>query len=108
MALIFYLPAFFQREKMTGDIPKAVECYMNETGASEADACIYIYSLICENWKRLNKEASNISYNSWNFIRVAINFVRMSFCMYRHGDAHTIQDEGAMNWIKQLIFQPIA
>ena len=80
---------------------------MNETGASEADACRYIYSLICEDWKRLNKEASNTCYNSWNFIQVAKNLVRMSLCMYRHGDAHSIQDEVSKNLIAPLLFKPI-
>ena len=81
---------------------------MNETGASEADARKHIYSLICEDWKRLNKEASNTCYNSWNFIQFAVNLVRMTLCMYQHGDAHSIEDEVAKNWIMPLLFKPIA
>ncbi|KAI9077048.1 hypothetical protein K1719_040976 [Acacia pycnantha] len=97
-----------KREKVTGDIPKSVECYMYQIGASEADAQRRINSLICETWKKLNKEVSNSSYPSKNFIQVAVNLGRMSLCMYQHGDGHTIQDDESKNLIMSLLFQPIA
>ncbi|XP_054817777.1 myrcene synthase, chloroplastic-like [Prosopis cineraria] len=95
-----------KREKETGDIPKSIECYMNETGSSEADARKYINSIIFETWKKMNKEASNSSYSN-SFIQVAMNFGRMSLCMYQHGDGHTIQDPETMSRIISLLFQPV-
>ncbi|XP_028771245.1 terpene synthase 10-like [Neltuma alba] len=96
-----------KREKVTGDIPKSVECYMNETGASEADTHKHINSLICETWKKLNEEVSNSSYNSRSFVQVAVNLVRMCLRMYQHGDGHTVQDDETKNRIISLLFKPI-
>ncbi|XP_028771254.1 terpene synthase 10-like [Neltuma alba] len=95
-----------KREKETGDIAKSVECYMNETGASEADAQRHINSLIYETWKKMNKEATNCP-DFKSFIEVALNVGRMSLCMYQHGDAHSIQDLVTKNSIMSLLFQPI-
>nr|GFD23925.1 R-linalool synthase QH1, chloroplastic-like [Tanacetum cinerariifolium] len=39
-----------------GDIPKSIQCYMHETGATEEKARAYIKSLIMEAWKKINKE----------------------------------------------------
>ncbi|XP_028771258.1 terpene synthase 10-like [Neltuma alba] len=95
-----------KREKETGDIPKAVECYISETGASDADARRHMNSLICETWKKINKEATN-SPDFKSFIEVALNMVRMSLCMYEHGDGHSIQDPETMKSITSLLFLPI-
>ncbi|XP_028789720.1 terpene synthase 10-like [Neltuma alba] len=95
-----------KREKDTGDIAKSVECYMKETGASEADAQRHINSLMYETWKKMNKEATNCP-DFKSFIEVALNVGRMSLCMYQHGDAHSIQDLVTKNSIMSLLFQPI-
>ncbi|KAK4276119.1 hypothetical protein QN277_019108 [Acacia crassicarpa] len=95
-----------KREKETGDIPKAMECYMNETGASESDARRHINSLVFEAWKKINKEAANSSYSK-SFIRIAENLARMSLYMYQHGDGHTVQGPQTINHITSLLFQPI-
>ncbi|KAK4269684.1 hypothetical protein QN277_022810 [Acacia crassicarpa] len=95
-----------QREKETGDVAKAIECYMNETGASEADACRHINCLISETWKKFNKEASNSSYPK-SFIEVARNLARVSHCMYEHGDGHSIQAPQIKNRIMSLLFHPV-
>ncbi|XP_028772651.1 myrcene synthase, chloroplastic-like [Neltuma alba] len=94
-------------EKVTGDIPKSVECYMNEIGASEAKAHRHINSLICETWKNLNKEVSNSSYSK-SFMEVAVNLVRMCLRMYQHGDGHIVQYDETKKRIISLFFQPIA
>ncbi|XP_028772658.1 myrcene synthase, chloroplastic-like [Neltuma alba] len=96
-----------KREKVTGDIPKSVECYMNETGASEAKARRQINSLICETWKEMNKEVSNSSC-SGSFMEVAVNLVRMCMCEYQHGDGHIVQDDETKKRIISLFCQPIA
>ncbi|KAK4276006.1 hypothetical protein QN277_019009 [Acacia crassicarpa] len=95
-----------EREKETGDIPKSIECYMNETGASEADAGRHVNWLISETWKKMNKEATT-SPEFKSFIDVALNIGRMSLCMYQYGDAHSIQDLETKNNIMSLLFQPI-
>jgi hypothetical protein len=44
-----------QDELERGDVPKSIQCYMNETGASEEYTCEYIKSMISETWKKMNK-----------------------------------------------------
>ncbi|CAL0321533.1 unnamed protein product [Lupinus luteus] len=94
------------REKETGDIPKSIQCYMNETGVSEKEACEYMESMMHTTWKKMNQEACNSSFPE-NFKDVAINFAKMALCMYQHGDGHTIQDSKIKSRIVSLIFQPI-
>jgi len=79
---------------------------MNETGASEVEAHEYVKSMICTEWKKMNKEAHNSSF-SQSFIDIAINYGRMALFMYQHGDGHTVQDTGMQNRIMSLIFRPI-
>ena len=42
-----------QDELKRGDVPKSIQCYMNETGASEEDAREYIRCLISATWKKM-------------------------------------------------------
>ncbi|KAK2369149.1 terpene synthase [Trifolium repens] len=95
----------YKRENETGDIPKSVQCYMNETRASEEEACEYVKSMMCTLWK-MNKEARTSSF-SQSFIDTAINFDRMALLMYQHGDGHTSQDAAIQNRIESLIWKPI-
>ncbi|WJX73075.1 hypothetical protein P8452_56896 [Trifolium repens] len=78
------------RENETGDVPKSIQCYMNETGANEVEAHKHVKSMMCTMWKKMNKEAHNSSF-SQSFIDTSINLARMALCMYQHGDGHTIQ-----------------
>ncbi|KAK2423870.1 terpene synthase [Trifolium repens] len=96
----------YKRENKMGDIPKAIQCYMNETGASEVEAHEHIKSMMCTMWKKMNKEAHNSSF-SQSFIDTSINLARMALCIYQHGDGHTIQGPKIQNRILSLIFQPI-
>ncbi|XP_004488754.1 myrcene synthase, chloroplastic-like isoform X2 [Cicer arietinum] len=94
------------REIETGDIPKSIQCYMNESGVSEVEACDYIKSMICTMWKKMNKEAHTSSF-SQSFIDTCINHARMAMFMYEHGDGHSIQDLEIQNRITSLALQPI-
>ena len=70
-----------QDELERGDVPKSVQCYMNETGASEEDACEYIRYLISETWKKMNEERDAASPLSETFIEIVFNLGRMAQCM---------------------------
>ncbi|XP_004488753.1 terpene synthase 10-like isoform X1 [Cicer arietinum] len=96
----------YKREIETGDIPKSIQCYMNESGVSEVEACDYIKSMICTMWKKMNKEAHTSSF-SQSFIDTCINHARMAMFMYEHGDGHSIQDLEIQNRITSLALQPI-
>ncbi|XP_027343010.1 terpene synthase 10-like [Abrus precatorius] len=98
--------ASYKRENETGDVPKSIQCYMNECGASEGEAREYVKSMMCTMWKRMNKEACNSSLSP-SFIETAMNLARMALCIYQHGDGHTVQDLEIRNRILSLIIQPI-
>ncbi|KAB1669772.1 hypothetical protein ES319_1Z011900v1 [Gossypium barbadense] len=43
-------------ELKRGDIPKSIQCYMHESGASEEEAREHIRSLIDSTWKKINED----------------------------------------------------
>jgi (-)-alpha-terpineol synthase len=82
---------------------------MNETGASEEEACDYVKSMMFAEWKKMNKEVHSkkevhTSSFSQYFIDTSINISRMALFMYHNGDGHTIQAPDIQNRIISLIF----
>ncbi|XP_052624612.1 R-linalool synthase QH1, chloroplastic isoform X2 [Lactuca sativa] len=72
-------------ELQRGDIPKSIQCYMHETGATEENAREYIKKLIMQTWKKLNKERMSVNYpRSGIFIECATNLGRMGQFTYQH------------------------
>nr|QQY00626.1 (-)-beta-pinene synthase [Chrysanthemum indicum] len=72
-----------------GDVPKSIQCYMHESGATEVEAKVYIKQLTLETWKKLNKECQKIdSEFSQEFIDCIMNLARMGHFMYTDGDKH--------------------
>ncbi|KAI7754606.1 hypothetical protein M8C21_018195, partial [Ambrosia artemisiifolia] len=72
-----------------GDVPKSLQCYMHETGASEVEARRYIKKLIVDTWKKLNKERLAIASEfSHEFLDCVVNLARMGHFMYTDGDKH--------------------
>ncbi|KFK32674.1 hypothetical protein AALP_AA6G274100 [Arabis alpina] len=82
-------------ELKRGDVLKSIQCYMNETGASEEEACTYVQQMINDTWNEMNYEI--ISHDSSSlprgFVEAAINLARMSQCMYQYGDGHGSPDK---------------
>ncbi|KAL4591946.1 hypothetical protein LXL04_004922 [Taraxacum kok-saghyz] len=76
-------------EMVRGDIPKSIQCYMHESGATEEEARSYIKNLINKTWNKLNKERSTTNST---FLRelldYATNLARMALFMYEKGDGH--------------------
>jgi (-)-alpha-terpineol synthase len=96
-----------QDELERGDVPKSVQCYMNETGASEKDAREYIRCLIMVTWKKMNEERATTSPFSQTFIEIAMNLARMGQCIYQYGDGHGIVDRETKDRILSLLIKPI-
>ncbi|OAY36018.1 terpene synthase 10 [Manihot esculenta] len=94
-------------ELKRGDVPKSIQCYMHETGASEKEARDHIRFLISETWKEMNEEKSTYSPFSETFISIAFNLARMAQCMYQHGDGHGIEDRETKDRVVSLLVQPI-
>ncbi|KAF5442391.1 hypothetical protein F2P56_035054 [Juglans regia] len=97
-------------ELKRGDVPKSIQCYMNETGVDvdEDDAREYIRSLISATWKKMNKEQLILtSPLSKIYVESAINLARMAQCTYQHGDGHGVQDGDTKDRILSLLVRPI-
>lgn len=91
-----------------GDVPKSIQCYMNDTGASEEEAREHINLLIKEMWEVMNKDQiSKQVLFSEEFIKIVFNFSRTSHCVYQHGDGHGIQNSHITNRISKLLFEPL-
>ncbi|KAJ0714567.1 putative R-linalool synthase [Helianthus annuus] len=72
-----------------GDIPKSIQCYMHESGATEDEARRHIKNLTLKTWKKLNKERANAkSQLLHETIDYAMDIVRMAQFMYGKGDGH--------------------
>lgn len=97
-----------QEELKRGDVPKAIQCYMNETEASEEEARQYIRTLISQTWKKLN-EAHELAAHPFPkiFVMCAMNLARMAQCMYQHGDGHGGNNSTTKNHIMALLFESI-
>nr|ATY48639.1 linalool synthase [Phyla dulcis] len=85
-------------ELKRGDVPKAIECYMNESGANRDEAQKHIEFLIWDTWKKLNKEQVANSLFPQFLCRNAVDLCRTAQLMYQHGDGHRIST---------LLFEPI-
>ncbi|KAI3445260.1 hypothetical protein Pfo_001925 [Paulownia fortunei] len=94
-------------EMKRGDVPKSIQCYMNETGAHREEARDYVRFLIHETWKNMNEEVVADSPFQQNFVESAVDLGRMAQYMYQHGDGHGIQYPQMKDRISSLLFDPI-
>lgn len=89
-----------------GDVAKSIQCYMNESGASEVEAREYLKSVMYKTWKKMNEATYNCSFSQC-FISTTVNLTNMALCMYQRGDGHTIQDPEIKSRILSLVIKPI-
>nr|B6SCF4.1 RecName: Full=Myrcene synthase, chloroplastic; AltName: Full=Monoterpene synthase MTS2; Short=HlMTS2; Flags: Precursor [Humulus lupulus]ACI32638.1 MTS2 [Humulus lupulus] len=97
----------FSDELNRGDVPKSIQCYMYDTGASEDEAREHIKFLICETWKDMNKNDEDNSCFSETFVEVCKNLARTALFMYQYGDGHASQNCLSKERIFALIINPI-
>ncbi|KAJ0755058.1 putative R-linalool synthase [Helianthus annuus] len=94
-------------ELARGDTPKSIQCYMNESGATEDEARRYINMLIMETWKKLNKERENAkSQLLREFIDFAMDGVRAAQFTYGKGDGHGRPNTNKSH-VQSLLLNPV-
>ena len=86
-----------------GDVPKLIQCYMHETGASEEEAHEHIRGLISATWLTMNKEGIGNPHYSNTFAGVAVNLARTAQCMYQFGDGHGVPDQETKHRVLSLL-----
>nr|GMC83766.1 (-)-alpha-terpineol synthase-like [Ipomoea batatas] len=95
-------------EMLKGDNPKSIQCYIRESGCSEAKAGEYINDLIAETWKKLNTELVRMERPlPKEFKRTAMNLPRIAQFIYQHGDGFGVRPDEMKNRIVDLFFEPI-
>ncbi|KAF8043190.1 hypothetical protein BT93_A1511 [Corymbia citriodora subsp. variegata] len=95
-------------EMLRGDSPKAVECYMNESGASREAAVEHVKDVIWENWKTMNEQAfGDCPFPGMEaFIEACLNLPRASHSFYRYRDGHGVPDCETKDFIMSFLIQP--
>ncbi|GMN40957.1 hypothetical protein TIFTF001_010183 [Ficus carica] len=94
-------------EMKRGDVPKSIQCYMEEEGVSEDEGRKHIEFLINETWKQLNKDRLTNSPFSKTFVEIATNLARVAQFMYQHGDGHGVQDHETKDRVLFLLVNPV-
>ncbi|KAA8524537.1 hypothetical protein F0562_010960 [Nyssa sinensis] len=94
-------------ELARGDNLKSIQCYMNETGASEEAAREYISSLVHKTWKTMNKEMFECYPFSEPFLSAIPNVGRTAQCIYQYGDGHGVPDRWTKDHLMSLLVRPI-
>ncbi|KAJ0575593.1 putative lyase [Helianthus annuus] len=96
-------------EMARGDNPKAVQCYMNDSGATEDEAIMYVNTLVLNTWKKLNKERSGVmnSQIEKELTDCGANLIRMAHFMYHEADGHGTCPEVVKSHILSLLVNPI-
>ncbi|XP_047977521.1 cineole synthase 1, chloroplastic-like [Salvia hispanica] len=89
-----------------GDVPKSVQCYMNENNASEEEARKHVRSLIEQTWKTMNKEMMDSPFSVY-FAEVCANLSRMAQFIYqKESDGFGMQHSFVNKQLRSLLFEP--
>ncbi|ERN10109.1 hypothetical protein AMTRI_Chr13g124360 [Amborella trichopoda] len=94
-------------EQERGDVLKSIQCYMQETGASEEQAREHIRDLINDIWKHLHQECRTPSPLPKTSIKDALNIARSFEFMYQYGEGFGVTSSTTLDHFNSLLFQPI-
>ncbi|MCL7042002.1 hypothetical protein MKW94_024783 [Papaver nudicaule] len=73
-------------EQERGDTPKSIECYMHQTGVTEAIAREHIKHMIHDLWKKMNGDEYTRSIFPRQFVDFVQNYARGCHCIYQFKD----------------------
>ncbi|KAF9626587.1 hypothetical protein IFM89_036102 [Coptis chinensis] len=90
-----------------GDVPKAIQCYMHDTGVSFQVAREQLRHLANEAWKRQNREQWVESPLPEAYVKAVTNGTRTAEIFYQYGDGFGIPDSETENRIRSSIVDPI-
>nr|QJX58302.1 monoterpene synthase 17 [Salvia fruticosa] len=96
-----------QHELERGDVPKAIQCYMKDTNASEKEAGEHVRFLISEAWKEMNTATAASRYPfTDDLVAAAANLGRAAQFIYLEGDGHGVQHSEIHQQMGGLLFEP--
>ncbi|XP_077238528.1 alpha-terpineol synthase, chloroplastic-like isoform X2 [Tasmannia lanceolata] len=91
-----------------GDVPKSVQCYMHETGASEPVAREHIRGLFSDTWKKMNKDSISCSLFPEPFISAALGGARIAHHYYIDSDGFGDPNNQTKERLMLLLVDPIS
>ncbi|KAL4180247.1 hypothetical protein AMTRI_Chr13g124280 [Amborella trichopoda] len=94
-------------EQERGDVLKSIQCYMQETGASEEQAREHIRDSINDIWKHLHQECLTPSPLPKTFIKDVLNIARSFEFMHQYGVGFGAIVRTTLDHFNSLLFQPI-
>ncbi|GMN58876.1 hypothetical protein TIFTF001_027973 [Ficus carica] len=101
--ILKYLRKAFELKR--GDAtPTSIQCYMQETGATEDEARQHIKSFIDQTWKQMNTDRTENSPFSRTSIDIVVNLARITMWMYENRDGFGVQNHGITKDIASLLF----
>ncbi|XP_043694237.1 probable terpene synthase 9 isoform X1 [Telopea speciosissima] len=96
-----------QAEMERGDVPKSIQCYMNEKGVPEGEAREHIEGLVRDSWKKLNECAQSCGLPRW-VVDMALNMARTSQCIFHHGDGIGTPGGVTKDRVVSLFIEPLS
>ncbi|XP_020590461.1 terpene synthase 10-like [Phalaenopsis equestris] len=90
-----------------GDVPKSIQCYMNEKNVSEHAARDYIKCLLKNYWKKLNREHRIFSKFLEPFRKALLDVPRTALYFYNDRDGYAKSNSETKDQIKCVIIEPI-
>ncbi|XP_020547363.1 beta-caryophyllene synthase-like [Sesamum indicum] len=88
--------------------PTAVECYMNENGASKEEAFAELQEQVTKAWKDMNQESLRPTIPvSMPVVTRALNFPRIAHLFYVEDDEYTKSEANIKDIIHGVLVEPI-
>nr|QQG64114.1 TPS3 [Parthenium argentatum] len=97
-----------KEEQERGHVASSIECYQNETGASEEEACKFILKKIEDAWKVINRDSLRPTEIPFPLLMSTINFARACDVIYKVNDGYTHAEEEMISHIKSILVHPAA
>ncbi|KAF5203318.1 Myrcene synthase protein [Thalictrum thalictroides] len=90
-----------------GDVPKSIQCYMNDTGVTDEVAREHIRHLTDEAWKKMNAELWIDSPLPEAYVKAAVNFGRTGESFYQYEDGHGVPDGETRGRVLSLLVDTV-
>ncbi|KAL0399292.1 UNVERIFIED_CONTAM: Germacrene-D synthase [Sesamum radiatum] len=86
----------------------AVDCYMNEYGASKTDTFAEFRKQVKKAWKDINEECLEPTSVSMPVLMRVINLARVINFLYEHDDEYTNSNTKTKQIVRYLLVEPVA
>lgn len=97
----------YKVEQERGDAPSSVECYMQQYGVSEEEACNKINEMVEIEWMNINQEIQDPNHRPLQWLLPPLNLARMMVVLYQNGDGYTNSSGKTKDRIASLLVDPV-